>query len=406
MRKSLSILLVVSLVLSLFAGVAVPSASAATAGLDKAIAGYKYVNPYVGPADHSPIINTGRWSVVSVATTNRLATYTMGDYIDGTAMVDGSGVPTGNGEVALCDISGSGWQIERTNFTAGRFRLATAGVRWDGVYVIKYRSPAGEGTWNILQPVLIKYIWQLDQNAMNFCSTNYISGFVRRGDGTGASGARVTVVFPNLDYTISASVNNYGQFGMTVGPDASLQYQRGLYTVVVSDNYPTTTIPAGTYYTTGWLSTAVFTPQVPVVYGAAQQHPPTDANNVDSIVYAQLSTTTLKWKLDTFLSCTVLYEHAVGEQPFVLSLFDDAGNPVPGNTPTLAWAYNGTFASHGGYPTEISRGHYLFVGTPASGAPFVQVTATATIGGVLVSASKNLPVTAHQRVPLDGQDRL
>lgn len=392
MRKSLSILLVISLVLSLFAGVAAPRASAVTGALDKALASYKLVNTYQGPRTTVPVTGPPVPSpavITTVTTPNQLATYTVGDYIDGTAEVTVGGVPTGNGIVTLCDVAGN--IIEKTNYTAGRFRIATAGVRWDGVYTIKWGPTTG--TENFLQTVLIKYIWQLDQNAMNFCKTNYISGFVRRGDGTGASDAIVAVFFPNLDYMVSASVNNYGQFGMTIGPDALLQYQRGIYTVVIIDNYPTTVIPLGTYYTMGPLAGVTFTPVNPLIKSGTATILPTAMNNVDSIVYAQLSTTSLNWKLDTYLSCTILYEHAVGVQPFVLSLFDDAGNPVDATTPGLAWTYLGfTPASS---PLEIARGYYLFTGTPDALASYIQVTASATIGGVSISATKNIAVTAQ-----------
>jgi hypothetical protein len=387
MRKSLSILLVISLVLSLFAGVAAPRASAATAGLDKSLASYKYIQPYIGPTTLTPVAGSGTWTIGSAAA--KLSTYTMGDYIDGTALVSIGGVPTGNGIVELRDVAGN--VIETTNYTAGRFRLATAGVRWDGVYQIFAGVDHAGAT--LLQTVLIKYIWQLDQNAMNFCKTNYISGFVRRGDGTGASGARVAVIFPDLNYVISGTVNNYGQFGMTIGPDHLDEYQRGLYTVAVIDNYPTTAIAAGTYYTTGPLAVVAFAPVNGITINQAQTSVGDATNNVDSIVYAQLSTTTLNWKLDTYLSCTILYENAVGVQPFVLSLFDDAGNPVPSTTPTLAWTYTGFTPS--APPVEISRGYYQFVGTPTAGAAYVQVTATATVGGVAISATKNIAVTAQ-----------
>jgi len=393
MRKFLSVLLVISLVLSLFAGVAAPRASAVTGGLDKAIAGYQVVNTYQGPRTTVTVTGAPASSpvvITAVTTPNKLATYTVGDYIDGTAQVDHiSGVPMGNGIVTLCDVAGN--IIEKTNYTAGRFRIATAGVRWDGVYTINWGPTTGKE--NFLQTVLIKYIWQLDQNAMNFCNTNYISGFVRRGDGTGASDAIVAVFFPNLDYMVSASVNNYGQFGMTIGPDAFNQYQRGIYTIAIIDNYPTTVIPAGTYYTMGPLAGTTFTPVNALAKSGTATILPTTMNNVDSIVYAQLSTTTLNWKLDTYLSCTILYENAVGVQPFVLGLFDDAGNPVDATTPGLAWTYLGfTPASS---PVEIARGYYLFTGTPDAGASYIQVTASATIGGVSISATKNIAVTAQ-----------
>jgi len=347
MKKILSIILTVTMIFSLVAAFRVPTASAAVDSLARATSTYKFVDPYPGPTGSLVQGDTTARSVTS--SVDKVPVFTMGEYIDGTTA-------TTTGTVELRKVDGL-TVVQTSNIAGNKFRLPTDNVDKDGLYDV-YDATAGHSIgW-----VLIKYNFSIDQSTLDFCKTGYISGYVKHGDGTGASGAAVAVLYPDGDYLIYATVDTHGQFAMTVSAT-----ERGIYSVVVIDDYPTL-----------------------VVHNAAQDSTASTANTVDAVLYKQLTTTTLVWSLDTFVDPTIIYENAAGEQSFVLKLFADDGSPVDPD-PTMTWTVTGFTLSE---PIkEISPGFYRFIGTTNLGATYVKVSVKSVIGQVTVTASKTLPVT-------------
>jgi hypothetical protein len=344
MKKILSILLTVTMIFSLVAAFRVPTASAAV-GLDKAGAKYYDVTPVnaTPPAIQFP----GPWAVTQRAAT---PTFTMGDYIDGDFTL------AGYDTVVILD---SGSVVKgSTNISGGRFHLATGNVTKDGVYEVIARDSNGINADSLIATVLIKYRYQPDPaNKIEYCKPSPIGGYILHADGSGASGAYVSILFPNGNYIVSSQTNAYGQFSMMIGPDNASLYQRGQYTLFVTDGYN--------------------------AFGSN-----------DSVVYQTFLTTTLTWTLDTFINPTIIYENAAGEQSFVLKLFADDGSPVDPNvsvTNDMAWTLTGFTLTQ---PVkEIAPGFYRFIGTTNSGASYVSVKVSATVGGVAVSVTKMLEVT-------------
>jgi hypothetical protein len=347
MKKLINIVVALTMLLSLIAPFRVQTASAA-AGLDRAVSTYKYVDPYAGPTGSVVQNDTTLRSVVSAA---KVPVFTMGEYIDGSAY-------STTGTVQLRDVSGT--VVGSSNIAGGRFRLSTDNVTKDGLYQV-YDLTAGLSIgW-----VLIKYNVSIDQSSIDYCKTNYISGYVKHGDGTGASGVVVGVLYPNGDLFIYGTTGSHGEFSMTISAN-----ERGVYSIVVIDDYPTAT------------------------HDAAQNSTASSSNTVDSIVYKQLTTTTLTWTLSTFVNPTIIYENAAGEQSFVLKLFADDGSPVEPNVSTLndmTWTLTGFTLTQ---PVkEIAPGFYRFIGKTDVGASYVIVKVSATVGGQTSSAQINLPVT-------------
>jgi len=365
MKKFLSIFIAVAMLMS-FVGVFAGAQTAMAAGPNRAASGYEYIDSYPGPV--GSLVQGDDYGFTATAGA-AIPTYTMGEYIDGSADDDYD-------TIELRETDGA-TVVQTSNIAANTFRLPTDNVEKDGVYVV-YEVNTVTPAEAAIGYVFIKYNMTVDQTSLNYCAANYISGYVKHGDGTGASGAAVAVLFPDGDYLVYATVDTHGQFGMTIGPNADGVYERGVYSIAVIDNYP------GETQYNSQVSTA------------------DAANTVDAYIYKQLYTATFGWVLDTYVEPTILYEYAAGEQTFVLKLLDETGVPVIGQELN--------FTAAGFTADEISPGFYLFTGTVASGANYLKVTVTDTIGGVTVSASKTLAVTPlgvwNPQVTVDAPDSI
>jgi hypothetical protein len=352
MKKILSILLTVTMVFSLVAAFRVPTASAAVDSLSGVPSSYQIIQNYPGPivslVQNDPTIR----SVVKVGASgvdpNNILIFEMGQYISGTST-------TQVGTVIICKPGDYTSPIETSNIDNYSFNLATASVKLDGIYEIYDKTPASPHT---IGYVFIKYVVNVVQSTITYCANNQISGFVRHGDGSGAGGAAVVVLYPKGDKLVYAQVNTYGQFSMTVFAD-----EKGAYTIAVVDDYPAN------------------------AHNAVQVITPNAANTVDTFVYKQLMTGTMAIKLDTYVKPTFLYDDGgVNQQEVILVATDQDGDPVSNlidptlNVQVIVTGFGSTYSVY-----EIAAGYYKVIGKKS--ASVAQFVVKATIGGVALSSN-------------------
>ena len=362
MKKILSILLTVTMIFSLVAAFRTPTASAqsVTKALDYLPYGWTIFTAN-GPT------NPGTNPVVHGKTEAKYIYYTMGDTIQGKGGTPG-------GQIALVGYGpdstfGTGDDVI-ISFApvagGGSFAIATSPVPQDGAYAIR------DYTGNVLGAVLvsniyIRYIFSIDQKSLTYnCSDQLISGFVRRGDGTGAGYnptitpagqfapymTHVHIIYPDGS-DVFASVQAYGQFSFMVTVN-----QKGVYRVYVEDNYGD---PAN----------------------------PGNGSTEFGFVYAELPTGKLSITLSTYVEPTYLYDNTTYQQEVVLRAVDQDGDAVTGATFSILDGFVSWTA------TEIDEGIYKVVGKKDSTKGIASFQITSTVGGsALYSNVMSIPFKA------------
>ncbi|MEM3581402.1 MAG: hypothetical protein QXQ64_09155, partial [Candidatus Bathyarchaeia archaeon] len=350
MKKLINIVVALTLLLSLVAPFRVQTASAASVTKLPDYLPYGWVvftdNGRTG-AGTNPVIHGQKEA--------KFIYYTMGDIITGTGGTPG-------GQVALVGYGpdgafGTGDDVivsvaPVASDSAGTFAIATSSVPQDGEYAI--RDYTGGTLGNVLvSGIYIRYRFAIDQKSLTYnCSAQTISGWVFRGDGTGAAynssitpagevGAYTTyvhVIYPSgLDVYTSVLAN--GQFALSVNVN-----EKGVYRVYVEDNYGDHTDSA-----TG---TTEF-----------------------GFIYAELPTGKLSITLSTYVEPTYLYNDTTHQQEVVLKAVDQDGDPVTGATFSILDG----FSSYTVF--EIAPGFYKVVGKKSASKSLASFQVTSTVGG-------------------------
>ncbi len=369
MKKILSILLTVTMMFSLVVSLGAPAASAQTV---TKVADYLPYGWTIFTAN-GPLL-AGTNPVVHGKTAAKYIYYTMGDIIQGTG-------GTAAGQVALVGYGpdfafGTADDVivataPVANDTYGTFAIATSSVPQDGAYAIRDYTNAVLGA--VLVPyIYIRYRFSIDQTSLTYnCSAQVISGWVFRGDGTGAaySGSitpagqvnayttYVHVIYPS-GADVYTSVLANGQFALAVNVN-----QKGVYRIYVEDNYGDLNNP----------------------FDASNN--PGDASTEFGFIYAELTTGKLSITLSTYVDPTYLYNTTL-QQEVVLHAVDQDGDPVTGATFSILTG----FASYSAY--EIAPGFYKVVGIKGSlGIASFQVTSIVG-GAALYSNVVGIPFKA------------
>lgn len=364
MKKILSVLIAVAMVCSFVVGFGISTASAATVTKTAANLPYGWVD-FTANGPTAP----GTFPVIHGSTAATFIYYTMGDIIQGQGGNPG-------GQVALVgygpdsafntadDVIVSVAPVASDIY--GSFAIATSSVPQDGAYAIR------DYTGNVLGALLvsniyIRYRFSIDQTSLTYnCSAQVVSGWVFRGDGTGAAysasivpagqaGAYTTyvhVIYPDGTDVYTTVLAN-GQFALAVNVN-----QKGVYRIYVEDNYGD---PAN----------------------------PGNGGTEFGFVYAQLPTGSLSITLSTYVDPTYLYAETSYQQEVVLKAVDQDGDAVTGANFSML---NG-FSSWNAY--EISPGIYKVVGIKSGSAGIASFQLSSTIGGsTLLSNVVNIPFKA------------
>jgi hypothetical protein len=381
MKKFLSIFVAVAMMLSLFAGIAAPTAKAAGADgltiidatglklMDSTAAitqDYYSTNPTLSTEGVKATLNDGDY------------VYNMGDIITGKLTLGGvATVPAFAWKVSLMKfdstvaiIGGTAIDFTVVSGGVGTFTIGTANVHYDGPYFLRVESlatPVAEfAAFNMfnslvendaLPNLFIKYnvAWVL--NTITPCpQLQQVSGYVTRGNGqTVDVPVFVGVAYPGvlLDGKIasyySISPLSSGQFAMTFLGMAN----PGLYRVFIMDGYYDTVNPTS-----------------PVNYSHGVIPPAPTANTYlldhDAMVYKTISTIPTAFAMKAALFTDPVYLYALKSgQSIVISLTDAFGKPVTG----AAWYVentSGIVISSSAVPvaaymgSEIAKGYYKF----------------------------------------------
>ncbi len=334
MKKFLSILVALSMVLSLFAGALAPRASAATGALTDTtkVATLKY---YAG-AMPAP---------ATAGTYTTLASqyiYKMGDVIHGTVTFATAAVTGTPYTVTLQKVGGGTIDVVTGYEVAGiqtyPFQVGTANVTQDGPYevvvVCGAEAPITFG------PVFIQYNLTWKTSTIKNCAGfNTIEGWITRGNGqTVLVPVTVGITYPGdfLAATYLVNAMSSGQFSLTFPVNPATQI--GNYRVYINDGY-----------------------------GVADN---------DAMIYSTLTNipSALAITAATYGSPILLYKNQTS-QPVVISVMDNNGAPVIGATIT---AVGTTGLNVLGSSTMIAPGYYrLLLNTAAT--PDVRISATATL---------------------------
>ncbi len=354
MKKILSILITVAMMLSLVGSIRVPTTQAATYQLTKAISWMP-----------TAIVDSSGQYV-----SYKVVNYTMGENIvstgDGAAYAGLRAVLVGGS-----DYPGAAWTVvQATNCDSlGHFSLATSNVRYDGLYKVivvsnafaAYNDNNGNGKLdpgdnltvapttggNILWGtyLFIKYVWQLDKPASitSNCQSTTFSGYLRFGSGKGADTGTgtVTVNYPDFSAANFSSVQIDGNWAMSV-----VINQKGYYLIWVADTY------AGKFTLTGEAFTGL---------NSVTGSPDSLIAGLDDLAYDSRTTGGAKILISTLVNPAILYVlETIGNSPvnasqeIVIKAVDDTGDPVMGAT----WTGTGFTAA----VSEIAPGVYKFVG--------------------------------------------
>jgi len=378
MKKILSILLTVTMVFSLVVSLGAPVASAGTVTKVEDYLPYGWTIFTANGAT-----SAGTAPVVHGKLEKKYIYYTMGDIIQGVG-----GTPAGQ-----VDLIGYGnnlaWGAPDVvvatapvaNDTYGTFAIATSSVPQDGEYrIVDHTTQA-----LIVDHIYIRYRFSIDQQSLTYnCSAQVISGWVFRGDGTGAaySGSitpagdnttgltppsyttYVHVIYPDstpaIPHDVFTTVLANGQFALAVNVDV-----KGVYRVYVEDNYGDLNNPLDA------------------------SNNPGDTSTEFGFIYAELPTGKLSITLSTYIDPTYLYNTTAFQQEVVLHAVDQDGDPVTGATFSILSG----FAPYTAY--EIAPGFYKVVGIKSSSAGIASFQLTSLIGGAaLYSNVVSIPFKA------------
>lgn len=304
MRKFLSVLITVTMVMSLVASFRVPATSAAVTSLavnnpNKKMNYYNGV-PGFGAAG-TPQEYTGYF-------------YTMGDVITGTFIDNGNDTSE---TIYLLD-EGSNIIDSVTVYTPGAgtypFTLGTVNVNYDGRYYVSADATVGEGD----VAVYIKYNHAITLKSFEKCETSYrVDGIFTRATGYPNVAIDVYIAYPNNTLAGYYTVNPTSGFFTITFPadsnDSDTLPDVGLFRLYVRDGYSTGT-------------------------------------DNDAIIYEIIDNTPpVKLTLSTYISPVLIYKDQTN-QPILLALTDQDGNYVSGASITLTNA-TGSF-------TEVAPGFY------------------------------------------------
>jgi len=309
MKKLINIVVALTMLLSLIAPFRVQTASAAITAIN-----VTYTLPSTPNLSYyNPVPNFGPPGTVGNATRY---VYTMGDTIKGTFTANATGAHT----IYLLDENSNLIDSVTVNVPAAgtyAFTMATSNVRYDGRYYLSADTTAGNAGD---VEVFIKYNVAFTQSTLQTCGTTQtIAGIVYRATGYPDVAVDVYVTYPDNTLAGWYHVNpTSGAFTITFpadGPDADSTPDIGKFNVYIRDGY----------------STGI---------------------DNDAIIYKTLSNIpTVSLNLTSYIT-PFIYKNT-NNQPIVLVLTDQNGNPVSGATFTLT---NAT----GSY-SEISPGFYRFV---------------------------------------------
>jgi len=351
MKKLINIVVALTMLLSLIAPFRVQTASAASVTKQADYLPYGWTIFTANGAT-----GAGTNPVVHSKTEAKYVYYTMGDIIQGNGGTPG-------GQVALV-----GYGPDNTFGTAddvvvsvapvasdtyGTFAIATSSVPQDGAYAIRDYTNNQLGSV-LVSNIYIMYRFSVDQKSLTYnCSAQTISGWVFRGDGTGAAynssikpaGDQTTpyttyvhVIYPS-GKDVYTSVLANGQFALSVNVD-----EKGVYRIYVEDNYGDPANPGG-------------------------------GSTEFGFIYAELPTGKLSITLSTYVDPTYLYDTTTFQQEVVLRAVDQDGDPVSGATFSILSG----FANYSVF--EIAPGFYKVVGIKSSSAGIANFQVQSTVGG-------------------------
>jgi hypothetical protein len=402
MKKILSILLTVTMVFSLVVSLGAPVASAAvtvTKVLDYLPYGWVTFNSGTPPST-----TAGGQTFLNIRgkTDAKYVYYTMGDIIQGSFGVDNT--LGGIKQIALVGYGADGIfgtvddVVVATAPVAfdsyGTFAIATSSVPQDGEYAIINSTGLtfnGHLVGSVVTPAIsgiyIRYRFSIDQTSLTYnCSAQLISGWVFRGDGTGAAYSSsitpagdqvpyttyVHVVYPDsvtgTPHDVYTSVLANGQFALAVNVN-----KKGVYRVYVEDNYGDLANP----------------------YDASNNPGGTVGDTVSGtefgFIYAELPTGKLSITLSTYIDPTYLYATTAFQQEVVLHAVDQDGDPVSGATFFVLTGFD--LLHYTVY--EIAPGFYKVVGIKAASAGIASFQVTSMVGGAaLYSNVVSIPFKA------------
>ena len=361
MKKILSILLTVTMVFSLVVSLGAPTASAATV---TKVADYLPYGWTIFTANGP--LGAGTLPAVYGKTQAKYIYYTMGDIIQGSGGTPG-------GQVALVGY-GAGFvfgdaddvivaSAPVASDSYGTFAIATSSVPQDGEYRIYKLN--GDGTLGelIVDHIYIRYRFSIDQQSLTYnCSAQLISGWVFRGDGTGAAYSAsivpagqagtyktyVHVIYPDGSDVYTTVLAN-GQFALSVNVD-----QKGVYRVYVEDNYGDLINP----------------------FDGSNNPGGNTPNTEFGFIYAELPTGKLSITLSTYVDPTYLYAETTYQQEVVLKAVDQDGDPVTSVTFSILTGFGVNYTVY-----EIDSGIYKVVGLKDASAGLASFQLTSLIGG-------------------------
>jgi phosphoribosylformimino-5-aminoimidazole carboxamide ribonucleotide (ProFAR) isomerase len=367
MKKILSILLTVTMVFSLVVSLGAPAASAATV---TKVADYLPYGWTIFTANGP--LPAGTLPIIHGKTETTYIYYTMGDIIQGIGGTLGGqvalvGYGPDNAFGTADDVVVSVAPVASDSY--GTFAIATSSVPQDGAYAIRDFT-AGLGA--VLVPnIYIRYRFSIDQQSLTYnCSAQVISGWVFRGEGTGAAYSvsvipagqfapyvtYVHVIYPS-GADVYTSVLANGQFALAVNVN-----EKGVYRVYVEDNYGNPANPGG------------------AGVGATEF----------GFIYAELPTGKLSITLSTYVDPTYLYNETTYQQEVVLKAVDQDGDPVSGATFSILTGFGVNYTVY-----EIDSGIYKVVGLKNLTEGLASFQVTSLIGGAaLYSNVVSIPFKA------------
>jgi|GEM_PF-1202858 len=420
MKKILSILLTVTMVLSLVASFRAPTASAypgTTVFLTTTNATTSlYRNSQLSvcsqpPSNSNPYWILDKFSVFSVnpfvgspgAITQlndcslgtagmKYEVYHMGDYIYG--YVTGHTFTGSFWTIALVKLDStcaSGYRVIDAQHQAvgtNRFSMATANAEYDGEYFLVFADGvdyfpgdcidplAGSGVF-AKEAIWITYNLTLAPVTINTCAYSAtVTGWLTRAPGSPITQrVQIAITYPDLSLAgnYDIAVNSSGYFAITFPINHS------------DPNYPTKYI--GKYY--------IFVRyEDPVNYiGWPNSLGLGEPNNYGEIIYSYIDNTpSITMTLSTYISPIRIYKSQSG-QPLLLRLVDQNGNPVTGLV-AADFAVTGATAFT---VAEISAGFYRFVLDVATSVD-VRIKATKTFYGTSVSSNQVIINTIDKTV--------
>jgi hypothetical protein len=397
MKKILSILLTVTMVLGLVASFRAPTAEAfpATNTIKLTTSNFStsYLNSKLGGYTGSPLTDpywifnkfsyfnpNPSWGFPGtihqlndpVTPNMQYEVYKMGDTIYGT--VGTTSVSATPWEVVLAKWTGAAYvavDVQDQAPGSNAFSISTGNVDSDGEYrlfvytTVPYLPGQTIATAGAVDSEVVWIVYNLTwgTTTINNCGTTQtVSGWITRGNGqTVLQRVTVYITYPDLSLAgvYYVQPGSSGQFTITFPtiPAGGSQFI-GHYYIAVQDGYDG--------------------------YNATLDAPISVPDTNDAIIYSYLDNTpTITMTAAVYVNPTILYK-GVAAQPVVLSLLDQSGNPV---TTGVTWTVTDNTGAVLLAPwTQISAGYYRFL-VNASSAQEAIFTATKTYYGTTITTN-------------------